>query len=39
MKKGKGGRYEPLSGQVDAELSVRELSRPMPDALQDGESK
>jgi hypothetical protein len=38
LKKGKDGRYEPVSGQVDPELSVKELNSPLPDTLWKGES-
>jgi hypothetical protein len=38
LKKGEGGRYEPVSGQIDPELSVREMNSPLPDALRKGES-
>jgi hypothetical protein len=30
LKKGKDGRYEPVSGRIDPVLSVRELFKPLP---------
>jgi hypothetical protein len=35
LKVGENGRFEPVSGQYDAVLSVREVSPPMPDFLGD----
>jgi hypothetical protein len=33
LKAGKDGRYEPVAGQVDSELSVKEIYRPLPDVF------
>ena len=38
LKKGKGGRYEPVSGRTDPALSVRELFHPLPEGLGKGKS-
>jgi hypothetical protein len=38
LKKGKGGRYEPVSGRTDPALSVRELFHPLPEQLGKGKS-
>jgi hypothetical protein len=38
LKKGKGGRYEPVSGRTDPALSVREMFHPLPEALGKGKS-
>lgn len=35
LKRGEGGRLEPVSGQYDAALSVREVNPPMPDFFGD----
>ena len=35
LKKGKCGRYEPLSGRIDPILSVRELFRRLPDEVDE----
>jgi hypothetical protein len=35
LKRGENGRLEPVSGQYDPALSVREVSPPMPDFLGD----
>ena len=39
LTKAKDGRYEPVSGQVDPELSVKEVNRPLPESLRKGESE
>jgi hypothetical protein len=36
LKAGKDGRYEPVSGRIDPELSVREMHAPLPDVLDKG---
>jgi hypothetical protein len=33
LKKGKDGRYEPVSGRTDPVYSVREMHSPLPDSL------
>jgi hypothetical protein len=38
LKQGKDGRYEPVSGQIDAELSVKEVNSPLPEVLRKGGS-
>jgi hypothetical protein len=37
LKKGEGGRYEPVSGQVDPQFSERKQSGPQPDASWNGD--
>jgi hypothetical protein len=38
LKKGKGGRYEPVSGRTDPALSVREMFYPLHEELGKGKS-
>ena len=33
LKRSADGHFEPVSGQIDAVLSVREIYRPLPDML------
>jgi hypothetical protein len=39
LKTGKDGRYEPVSGRVDPELSVREVHGALPSELNNGNAK